>query len=90
VQQWSEFSGRLQAVEEAQVHPRVGGTIAKIHFHDGDMVKAGESLFTIDPRPYVAELTRAQGMYESAVGVAANARTDYERAQKLIEVKAIS
>src|SRR5688572_11936108 len=66
VRMWSEFSGRLQAVDQAEVRPRVSGAITKVHFTDGSMVKAGDSLFTIDPRPYEAELQRAQGMLASA------------------------
>jgi membrane fusion protein, multidrug efflux system len=49
---WDEFTGRFVAVQRVEVRPRVSGAIDKIHFTDGQIVKAGDLLFTIDPRPY--------------------------------------
>src|SRR5258706_6433066 len=50
ITEWDEFSGRVQAVEHVEVRPRVSGTIDAIHFREGQMVRAGDLLFTIDPR----------------------------------------
>ncbi len=52
VPRWDEFTGRFVAVQRVEVRPRVSGAIDKIHFTDGQVVKAGDPLFTIDPRPY--------------------------------------
>lgn len=87
---WSEFSGRIEAVNSAEIRPRVSGQIAAIHFKDGELVKKGQQLFTLDTRPYEAELARARGAVTSATSAAANASQDYKRAQTLIQSKAIS
>ncbi len=60
VRQWHEFSGRLVAVDQADIRPRVSGTVDSIHFKDGAMVKKGDTLFTIDPRPYQAAPMRSR------------------------------
>src|SRR3982750_1421635 len=52
VTQWDEFSGRFEAVAQVEVRARVSGFIDKLHFRDGQIVKAGDPLFTIDKRPY--------------------------------------
>src|SRR3954465_8912329 len=61
VTEWDEYPGRLQAVEEVEVRARVSGYLQSINFKDGAEVKKGDLLFTIDPRPYQAELDRAKG-----------------------------
>jgi multidrug efflux system membrane fusion protein len=90
VQQFDEFTGRLEAPESVDVRPRVTGYIKKVHFTDGQEVKQGDLLFTIDPDPYVAELARAQAQLSAARTSVELARRDEERARKLIDVKAIS
>jgi multidrug efflux system membrane fusion protein len=64
---FDEFTGRFVAVQRVEVRPRVSGAVEKIHFADGQLVRAGDPLFTIDPRPYQiavdsarAEVARAQ------------------------------
>src|SRR5690349_11086780 len=59
---WDEYSGHFEAVQTVEVRPRVSGFIDKIHFKDGQIVKAGDPLFTIDPRPFeiAAESSRAE------------------------------
>jgi len=90
VTEWDEFSGRVQAVERVELRPRVSGTIDVIHFHEGQLVKAGDLLFTIDPRPYQAELARADAALAGAQARQALAVTERERAHRLIEEHAIS
>lgn len=80
---WTEVSGRLEAVNAAEIRPQVSGVITGIHFEDGAEVKRGQPLFTIDPRPYEAALQTAQGALSEASG-------SFERAKKLIAIKAIS
>src|SRR6476661_6472954 len=60
VTEWDEFTGRLEAVESVEIRPRVAGYIESVHFTEGGLVKKGDLLFVIDPRPYKAELDRAQ------------------------------
>jgi multidrug efflux system membrane fusion protein len=90
VTEWREFSGMLEAVKSVQVRPRVGGAITDIHFADGEEVKKGEALFTIDTRPYAAEVTRTKGAVATASAAQVNASQEFSRAQKLIKTKAIS
>src|SRR5437763_8872651 len=60
-----EFSGRLEATEYVELRPRIAGTIDKVHFVDGALVRKGDPMFTIDPRPFEAELARAQSALTS-------------------------
>lgn len=87
---WSEFSGQFEAVSSAEIRPQVSGQITDVHFEDGAEVKKGQRLFTIDPRPYEAEVLRAKGALASAQAGFENAELDFKRAQALIEAKAIS
>ncbi len=63
---WSEFSGRLEAVGRVEIRPRVAGAIIDAHFSEGAPVKQGDSLFTIDPAPYAAEVRRLEAQVTAA------------------------
>ena len=56
VVEWEEYTGRLEAAESVEIRARANGYLQSIHFKDGAMVKKGDLLFVIDPRPYQAEL----------------------------------
>src|SRR5258708_5222474 len=86
---WSEFSGRLQAADAAEVRPEVGGRITEVLFEDGQSVKAGDILFVIDPRPYEAAVARAEANLASAVTSAAFAKVEFERAASIVASQAI-
>ncbi len=90
VTEWDEFSGRLEAVERVEVRPLVGGTIVAVHFKDGSIVKKGDPLFTIDPRPYAAEVARTQAALTAAKSRVAYTTSELERAQKLVADNAIA
>ncbi len=60
VTQWDEYSGRFEAVATVEIRARVSGFIDKLHFKDGQEVKAGDPLFTIDKRPYEIAVDVAQ------------------------------
>ncbi len=85
-----EFTGRLEAPRWVEVRARIGGTIERVHFKDGARVAAGAPLFTIDPKPYEAELARAQSQLAAARSRAELATQDLTRATKLLEAKAVS
>jgi multidrug efflux system membrane fusion protein len=85
-----EFSGRLEAAEYVELRPRVSGTINQVHFTDGALVRKGELLFSIDPRPFEAEAARAQSQLASAKARYALAQSELARAQKLLESRAVS
>ncbi|HWH72995.1 MAG TPA: efflux RND transporter periplasmic adaptor subunit [Methylibium sp.] len=85
-----EFSGRLEATEFVELRPRVAGTIERVHFADGALVKQGALLFTIDPRPFEAEVARASSQRAAALARAELARQELARAQQLLDAKAVS
>jgi RND family efflux transporter MFP subunit len=90
VQQWDEFTGRLEAVESVEVRPRVTGYIESVNFTEGSIVKKGDLLFVIDPRPYRAELEKAEAELARAVAAAELATSDVKRSEKLLDVRAVS
>jgi len=90
ITEWDEFSGRIEAVDRAEIRPRVSGTIETVHFHDGSIVMKGDPLFTIDPRPYAAEVARAGAALAAAQVRASHAQTEKARAQRLLDDNAIS
>src|SRR3989449_11475088 len=90
VVEWDEYIGRLESPETVEIKARVSGYLDKVHFKEGKEVKKGDLLFTIDRRPYRADLDRAVADYERAQSQTELAKNDADRAQKLILTKAIS
>ena len=84
-----EFSGRLEAIERVEIRSRVGGFITSVNFKPGSEVKKGDVLFVIDPRPFQAEVSRAEGAAASARAKAELAKLELSRAEKLLAEKAI-
>jgi RND family efflux transporter MFP subunit len=78
-----EYVGRFVAVESVEVRARVPGYLEAIHFQDGQMVKAGDLLFTIDRRPFEIALAQAQAGLAQARATLAFAESDLARAQGL-------
>ena len=73
ITEWDEYTGRFVAVEQVEVRARVSGFIDAVHFNEGQLVKQGDLLFVIDPRPYrlaveqsKADLERAQAKLQLA------------------------
>ena len=90
VNDWDEFTGRIQAIDSVEIRPRVSGYIERIAFTEGGPVKKGDLLFVIDPRPYRAELQRAQADAAGAKTRAELARNEVARAERLLAARAIS
>jgi multidrug efflux system membrane fusion protein len=90
VTEWDDFSGRIEAIERVEIRPRVPGTIDAVHFQEGQLVKKGDLLFTIDPRPYQAELARAEAALAGATARLSLAKTELERTRRLIEEHAVA
>ncbi|WP_147048787.1 efflux RND transporter periplasmic adaptor subunit [Methylobacterium gnaphalii] len=80
---WDEFSGRLEAVDRIDVRARVGGAILSTHFAEGELVKPGDLLVTIDPAPYAAEVQRLEAQVASAEARVALTTSDLERGKRL-------
>jgi multidrug efflux system membrane fusion protein len=89
IEQTQEFSGRLEAIEHVEIRSRVGGFITEVNFKPGSEVKKGEVLFVIDPRPYQAEMDRAEAAASSARAKAELAKLELTRSEKLLAEKAI-
>ncbi|MDO8409287.1 MAG: efflux RND transporter periplasmic adaptor subunit [Phenylobacterium sp.] len=80
---WDDFTGRFEAPERVEVRARVGGYLQGVHFTDGQTVRKGQLLFTLDPRPAQAALAAAQAQADLA-------GADLARAEGLLEAQAIS
>ena len=82
--------GKVVARELVDVKPQLSGRILQIHFTDGADVRKGQLLFTIDPRPFQAQLAAAQGTVAQSKAMLDFARIQVDRAAGLIQTKAIS
>ena len=85
VHPFAEFSGRIDAVDYAEIRPQVTGRITEIRFKDGQEVEAGDILFVIDPRPYQAAVAKAQADLQTAINNAKFAKTERDRGSQLIK-----
>lgn len=87
---WDGFTGRIAAPESVDLRPRVSGYIDKVAFNEGEMVKQGDLLFQIDPRPYQARLNAADADLSRARSQLKLAKSEATRARHLLDSHAIS
>lgn len=90
VTQWDDYVGRFAPSQTVEIRPRVSGAVTAIHFRDGDYVRQGQLLFTIDQRPFLAALAEARANSASARSALLLAQNDYARVQRLTGDEAIS
>ncbi|MDD2761568.1 MAG: efflux RND transporter periplasmic adaptor subunit [Methylomonas sp.] len=90
ITEWDEYTGRIEAVEAVEVRARGGGLLQKVNFAAGALVKPGDLLFEIDPKPFEAQLDYATAELERAKIKHELAKNDLVRAENLFEAKAIS
>src|SRR5438132_4343245 len=83
VNEWDEFTGRLDPVESVEIRPRVSGYITEIHFEAGAIVKKGDLLYVIDPRPYQADFDRAAAEVDRMDAQLKLAEIELNRAKEL-------
>jgi RND family efflux transporter MFP subunit len=88
--EWTEFTGRFEAVEWVEVRARVSGYLSSVDFRDGEILEKGQLLFLIDPRPFEVALKEAQADLASAEAQAELARLEFQRAADLAESPAFS
>jgi len=88
--EWDEFTGRFDAVEAVDVRARVSGYLTEVKFTDGEDVKEGDLLFTIDPRPFERALDQAKAQLNQATVSVSNAKLDVERGRPLLKRDYIS
>lgn len=88
--EWDEYSGRLAAPETVEIRARVSGYLDRIHFTEGAIVQKGDLLFTIDPRPYEAEVARLEAEVARLRARAELAKVEADNAERLQRTQAIS
>ena len=81
--EWDEYTGHLEPVETVEVRARVSGFIERAEFEEGALVKAGQLLFVIDPRPFQAELAQQQAEVQRAQAQRDFAANDFKRLENL-------
>ena len=90
VNEWDEFTGRLEAVESVEIRPRVSGYITEIRFQAGAIIKKDDLLYVIDPRPYQADFDRAAAEVERMQAQEKLAQIELDRAKELRAKNTIS
>ncbi|GGJ98107.1 efflux RND transporter periplasmic adaptor subunit [Pseudomonas matsuisoli] len=88
--EWDEVTGRLEAPESVQVQPRVSGYVDKVAFSEGALVKKGDLLFQIDPRPFEAEVHRLEAQLSQARANLTRTSDEARRGERLRSSNAIS
>jgi len=88
--EWTEFTGRFEAIEWVEVQARVSGYLNSVDFQDGQLVEKGQLLFVIDPRPFEVALKEAQADLASAEAQAELAELEFQRIAELAESPAFS
>ncbi|CAM4146800.1 efflux RND transporter periplasmic adaptor subunit [Pseudoalteromonas byunsanensis] len=90
VQPWFTYTSRLEAVEFVQLRARVSGNIAEVNFKEGQKVKEGDVLFTLDKRPFMVKVAELEALLASAKAQLSQAERDVKRAARLLNTKSIS
>lgn len=90
ITEWDDYSGHIEAIESAEIRPRVGGHLRRVHFREGGLVAKGALLFTIDDREYAAAADAARADAARAEARVALAKQELARAETLIAARAVS
>jgi RND family efflux transporter MFP subunit len=85
VSDYEDFVGRIEAAASVEIRPRVGGMLVNVQFVPGTLVRKGDVLFEIDPRPYQAALDRADAEVDKAIARLKRAMADFDRAKVLMD-----
>lgn len=88
--EWDEYTGRFDAVDTVEIRARVSGFLTEVLFTDGQMVKKGDPLFAIDPRPFERALATAQAELTAARTKVESTMKDVERGRPLLDRRVIS
>ncbi|MBA1265330.1 efflux RND transporter periplasmic adaptor subunit [Stutzerimonas stutzeri] len=90
VTEWDELTGHLEAPESVEIRPRVSGFIHKVAFEEGALVKKGDLLFQIDPRPFEAQVKRLEAELQQARAIQQRTASEAQRGERLRANNAIS
>src|SRR5260370_18146698 len=86
VADWTDLTGQFSAVNQVVLRAQVSGYLIEIHFKDGQIVRKGDLLFVIDPRPYEIQLEQANAQFQTASATLALANKQLERSARLNRV----
>jgi multidrug efflux system membrane fusion protein len=90
VTEWDEFTGRLEPVQSAAIRPRVSGLITQVSFEEGSLVRQGQTLFQIDPRPFQAQVDRLRAELAQATVARDRAAAETRRGDRLSSENAMT
>ena len=90
VSDFDEYVGRFTAINSVEVRARVSGYLDSVDFKDGQLVKQGDLLFTIDKRPFQNSVDQARATLTQARSNLAFAESDFQRGQQLVQDKTIT
>ena len=82
--------GHVTPISSVTIRPQIGGVISNVHFQEGQDVKAGDLLFTIDARPMEAALDQAKANLQRDAAQLENSKIQFDREQKLFDQKLVS
>lgn len=85
---WDDYVGRFESIDAVDLRPRVSGYLQSASFRDGQLVRKGDLLFVIDPRPYAAALNQARAQTARQRATLANAEVELRRARALVQARA--
>lgn len=88
--EWDDFSGRFEATDDVSIRSRVTGYLDEAHFKEGGLVKKGDLLFTIDPRPFQAAASEAEARVNVTSTALEYAEKEFKRAETLRQSGTIS
>ncbi len=90
ITEWDDYSGHIEAIESAEIRPRVSGHLRRVHYREGGLVQKGALLFTIDNREYAAAADAARADAARAEARVVLAKQELARAESLIAARAVS
>ncbi len=90
ITEWDEYTGRFVAKQRVEIRARVSGYLDSVHFQEGQLVEAGQLMFVIDQRPFIANVERARANVAQAATQLRVAQLEFERGQRLTASKAMS
>ncbi len=90
ITEWDEYTGRFDAVSAVEIRARVSGYLNEVHFQDGQVVKKGDPLYSIDSRPFERALDQAKAELAQASTKVENSSLDVERGKPLVDRKIMS
>ncbi len=81
------YIGKVEAIQSVDIHPQISGYVEKILFKEGSLVKAGDTLFIIEPQRYEANVKLAEANLDQAQAVLLKVEKDYKRQKSLNKQK---